>query len=175
MKSFKLFWTAHKWTGLALSVLFVCSAGTGLLLLLKKRVAWIQPVTQVGAPGEVSEFITIDAALDAAFALGDEELRSVDDVDRIDVRPSKRLYKIRSKNLTEVQVCAVTGEVLSHATRRSDLIEQIHDGSFFAGWVHDWVMPLVSLGMLFLVGSGVWLWLEPKYRRHRRRLGRTRR
>ncbi|MCP3904842.1 MAG: PepSY domain-containing protein [Planctomycetes bacterium] len=175
MRSFKLFWTAHKWTGFALSAILVCTATTGLLLLLKKQFDWIQPPTRQGAPGEVADFITIDDALAAAFASGNESFRSFDDIDRIDVRPAKRVYKIRSRHHAEIQVCAVSGQVLAVETRRSDLIEQIHDGSFVAGWFHDWVMPVFSGGMLFLVGSGLWLWIEPKVRRHRRRLGRSRR
>ena len=47
--------------------------------------------------------------------------------------------------------------------------EAIHDGSFFADWVHDCVMLVAPFGLIFLVSSGLYLWLAPKYRKRRRR------
>ena len=68
----------------------------------------------------------------------------------------------------------MTGEILStRKVRRSDLIEQIHDGSFWADWVHEWVMPVVSFALLFMVFSGLWLWIEPSVRKRRRKKRQT--
>ncbi|MEM7229038.1 MAG: PepSY domain-containing protein, partial [Planctomycetota bacterium] len=121
--------------------------------------------------GTVQDFIPFQRVVDAVLAAGDPAFATVDDIDRIDVRPDKRVHKVRSRNgFAEIQVDAVTGEILSQGNvRRSDLIESIHDGSFFGGWMHDWVMPLVSIALLFLIGSGFWLWIEPMVRRARRR------
>ena len=47
MSSFKFFWTVHKWTGLIAAAFFACTATTGFLLLIKKKVDWIQPPTPV--------------------------------------------------------------------------------------------------------------------------------
>ena len=169
IKSFKFFWTAHKWTGIISALLFVIIACTGFMLLIKKRSDWIQPPTQIGAPGVVAEFISVDAAVQAVLAQQHVDFQSVSDVDRIDVRVEDRVYKITSRhNYTEIQVCAVTGNVLSTSWRPSDLFEDIHDGSFFGGWVHDWIMPIVPAALLFLVCSGIWLWIEPIVRRRRR-------
>ena len=92
------------------------------------------------------------------------------DIDRVDVRPDKRLYKVLSAHhYAEMQLCAVTGEVLGVSWRPSDLLENIHDGSFCGNWAHDWHMPAVSAALLFLVCSGMWLWIEPALYRRRRR------
>jgi uncharacterized iron-regulated membrane protein len=168
MRSFKLFWNLHKWTGLVLALVFACTAVTGFLLLIKKRVDWIQPPTQTGAAGDVEQFIGVDELVQAVLAQGHPDFRTFDDIDRVDFRPGKRVHKVRSRHHhAEIQVCAVTGEVLGVGTRPSDLLESIHDGSFFGDWAHDWVMPVVSAGLLFLVCTGVFLWLEPKVRRRR--------
>lgn len=66
-------------------------------------------------------------------------------------------------------MCAITDRILGQDWRPSDLLEDIHDGSFFGGWVHDWVMPIVPMTLLFLVFSGIWLWIEPIVRKRRRR------
>ena len=93
----------------------------------------------------------------------------IDDVDRVDFRPGRRVFKVQSVHgHAEIQVCAVTGNVLHVDVRRSDLLEDIHDGSFFGEWVHSWLMPLACLGLAFLAFSGLWLWIEPKVRKRRR-------
>lgn len=172
MRSFKFFWNTHKWTGILLSSVLATTAVTGFLLLLKKDFGWIQPPTSVGTEGEPGDFISFAALLEAASASGHPDFAELSDIDRIDVRPGKRVAKVRSAhNHSEVQIDLVTGAVLGAGVmrRNSDLIEQIHDGSFFGDAVHSWFMPAVSVGLLFMVCSGLWLWYEPKLRRRRRR------
>lgn len=170
MKTFKYFWRLHKWTGLSLAIVFAVTSVTGFLLLVKKKYDWIQPPTLVGEEGGIESFITNQELFRIVFTLDHPEFQSLDDIDRVDFRPGKRVFKVRSSSFHEIQVDAVTGEILGEVKyRRSDLLETIHDGSFFADWFHDWVMPVVTCGLLFLVFSGTWLWLEPKYRRHKRR------
>ena len=62
MKSFKLFWTAHKWTGIVLAIVFASTAVTGFLLLVKKEFAWIQPPTNTGT-GVLGAGTVLDASL----------------------------------------------------------------------------------------------------------------
>ena len=170
MRSFKLFWNIHKWTGITIAVVVTITASTGFLLLMKKRVAWIQPPTQVGASGTEQDLITMQTMFRGVFMSGHPDFKSIDDIDRVDFRPEQRVFKVHSKhNYSEIQVCAITGDVLSIAWRPSDLFEDIHDGSFWAKWWHDWIMPAIALALLLMVGSGVWLWIEPSRRRWRRR------
>lgn len=168
MSSFKFFWTTHKWVGIIIAVILANIAVTGFLLLFKKRSNWIQPPAQEGvAPGELS--VSFDSLLEALRSVEEAEVETWEDVDRLDVRPDKGMAKVRCLNGWEVQVDTATGEVLQVMYRRSDLIEQIHDGSFYADWAHGWLWPATSVCILFLVFSGFWLWLEPKYRKAKRR------
>ncbi len=169
MKTFKFFWTTHKWTGIVLAAVFAVTAVTGFLLLVKKKYEWIQPPTMSGEAGEVEDFITNQELFDIVLGQGHPEFQSMDDIDRVDFRPGKRVFKVRSNSYYEIQVDAITGAVLHTAYRRSDWLETIHDGSFFADWFHEWGMPVASVGLLFLAFSGLWLWLEPKYRRRQRK------
>ena len=62
----------------------------------------------------------------------------------------------------------MTGAILSGPVpRRSDLIERIHDGSFFGDWAHGWVMPATAIALLVLVVTGIWVWVTPILRRKR--------
>ncbi len=168
MKTFKFFWTTHKWFGIILAIFFLNIAVTGFLLLIKKQVAWIQPVENRGVAR--NEFgIAFDDIISACREHPELEIRSWEDVNRLDVRPGKGMLKVRANNDWEAQIDIATGDVLQIAFRRSDIIESIHDGSFFADWMHTWLWPALALSLIFLAFSGYWIWLEPKYRRAKRR------
>ena len=68
-----------------------------------------------------------------------------------------------------MQVDLGTGQVLQTAYRRSDLIESIHDGSFFAGdWTKLGLFLPAGLVLLFLWISGLWMWWVPFIAKRRR-------
>lgn len=170
MSSFKLFWNLHKWTGIIAALFFAVTATTGFMLLIKKRVVWIQPPTMDGGEGGIESFITNQELFEIVFSQDHPDFKTLTDIDRVDLRPNNNIFKVRSEhNHSELQISAVTGEVLNSSWRPSDLIEQIHDGSFLSDWIHDWVMPVVSFALLFMVFSGLWLWIEPGIRKRRRK------
>jgi uncharacterized iron-regulated membrane protein len=167
MKVYKLFWDTHKWVGIALSVVFFNMAVTGMLLLVKKKYDWIQPPTREGAAGSPEDFITNQQLFETVLSLGHEDFLSIEDIDRVDFRPGKRVHKVHSvHNYSEIQVDAVTGAVLNNEMRVSDMLEKIHDGSFFGTWVHDWFMPMAAFCLFFLTGSGLYLWAAPLIRKN---------
>ena len=104
--------------------------GSGLLLQSKKHWGWVQPAEDRGTgtrPGDRSR--RHPGALGTVPGMN---VQSWDDVNRLDVRPGRGMVKAWLMNGYEVQVDLGTGRVLQTAYRRSDLIETIHDGSFFA-------------------------------------------
>ena len=85
-----------------------------------------------------------------------------DDVNRLDVRLGRGVVKVWLMNGYEVQVDLGTGRVLQTAYRRSDLIESIHDGSFFAGdWTKLGLFLPSGIVVLLLWLSGMWMWWVP--------------
>jgi hypothetical protein len=85
-----------------------------------------------------------------------------DEINRIDVRPGRGLAKVSLHSGWEAQVDLGTGRVMQTAYRRSDLIESIHDGSFFAGdWTKLGLFLPTGMVLLFLWGSGLWLFVVP--------------
>ena len=85
------------------------------------------------------------------------------------VRPGKGVVKVRGKNGWEVQVDTKTGEVLQTAIRRSDLIESIHDGSYFHESLKLWVFLPSGVVLAALVITGVHLFSLPHMARRKRR------
>jgi len=140
---------------------------TGLFLLLKKDVAWIQPPTQRGDSTELG--LSFDEVLEIAKTVPEAEIESWHDVDRLDVRPSKGMLKVRGVNRWEVQIDAKSGEVLQVAFRRSDLIESLHDGSFFHDRVKLWLFLPSAVVLLALWITGIYLFLLPYLIRRKRK------
>ena len=173
MKFSKLNRDIHRWGSIIVAVPIVVIATTGVILQWKKEVSWIQPPSQESS--DVSLSIGFDQLLGIATTISEAEIRSWDDVDRLDVRPSKGIVKVRSKNRWEIQIDTNSGEVLQVAFRRSDLIESIHDGSFFHDQVKLWIFFPVGLVLLVLWATGLYLFFLPYYAKwkHKRRAGPT--
>ena len=84
------------------------------------------------------------------------------------------MLKVRCKNRWEVQLDAKPGEVLQVAYRRSDMVESIHDGSFFLDQFKLWVFLPAGLILAVLAITGLHLFSLPhlaKLRRRRKKLG----
>lgn len=168
MKSYKVFWELHKWIGVLLSIVLINISVTGLFLLQKKQHEWIQPATRTGQEGATADFVSMQRVFDAVLDCNHPDFPAVSAIDRIDFRPGKRVHKVRSKTRhAEIQIDAVTGKVLNIATRPSDFLEQLHDGSVLGEWMHGKVMPGVAVANIILVVSGLYLWLGPKLKRRR--------
>ena len=86
----------HKWGGILFAIVLVNLSVTGILLLVKKDFAWIQPPTSTGAEGDPARFITPAALFAIVLAQGHPAFRVLDDIDRVDFRPGKRVYKVQS-------------------------------------------------------------------------------
>ena len=149
----------HRWGTVLIAVPLLVVIVSGIFLQLKKESSWIQPPTKRGAGGDPS--ISFDAILAAARGVEAAEVESWDDVDRLDVRPGKGVVKVRGKAGVEVQVDTTTGDVLQVARRRSDLIEQIHDGSWFHDSVKLWVFLPAAIILFVMWLTGIYLWLLP--------------
>ena len=140
---------------------------SGIFLQLKKESDWIQPPTAAGVGGDPS--ITFDAILAAAAGVEQAGIEGWEDVDRLDVRPGKGVVKVRGIHGVEVQVDTTTGDVVQVMRRRSDLIEQLHDGSWFHDKVKLWIFLPTAFILLTMWLTGVYLWLLPHLLRRERR------
>jgi len=161
--------TLHRWGAVLIALPLLVVVGSGILLQLKKESDWIQPPTRKGSGGSPS--IPFERILAAAATVPEADVRTWDDVDRLDVRPSKGVVKVRAKSGWEGQVDATNGEVLQAAVRRSDVIEAIHDGSFFHENVKLWIFLPAALVLAGLWFTGIYLFFLPSLQR---RKGRTR-
>ena len=152
----------HRWAGVITALPFIIITVTGMMLLLKKDIAWIQPATQKGSSKELS--LSFDEILTSVNQVKEVNIKSWNDIDRLDIRPNKGIIKIRGKNDWEVQLDSKSAEVLQVAMRRSDLIESIHDGSFFHKSVKLWLFLPVSILLILVWISGLYLFIKRSFR-----------
>lgn len=158
--------TIHKWGSIIIAVPLLVVFVTGILLLVKKEFSVLQPPTARGV--EQVPTIAFAKVLDVAKTIKSAEIASWEDVDRLDVRPGRGIIKIRSNNRVEIQIDASNGEVLHVAQRNSDLIESIHDGTFFEKNANLWLMLPVAITALLLLITGVILFFLPYMKKRRR-------
>lgn len=141
--------------------------GTGVLLLLKKDIEWIQPASVKGVGNQpLISFETIMNSVRSTNNGGDIEWT---DINRIDVRPSKGLVKVRLKNNWELQLDATSGHILAENYRRSDIIEAIHDGSFFHKKAKLGVFLPSAVILLFLWITGIYLFVVTEISKYKKR------
>lgn len=157
----------HRWIGLLASVFLLIISSTGFLLALKANLAWMRPPEVKGTEiNDLSEVISPGKAAESAFAVGRPELRAPKDIDRIDYRPKSNIFKIVSKQgYLEIQVDGSSGKVLSESMRVDQLTENIHDLSFFADWIHQYILPGVAIFLFCLALSGIIIFATPIFRR----------
>ncbi len=154
-------WTrkGHRWGAMLVAIPVLVVISTGLLLQVKKQSAWIQPPTQKGVAAALT--LSFDEILSIAAEVPLANITGWDDIDRLDVRPGKGVVKVRGKNRWEVQIDSTTGEVLMVAYRRSDLIESLHDGTWFLRDAKLWVFLPSGIVLLVLWITGIYLWILP--------------
>lgn len=149
----------HRWGAIATALPFLVVIVTGLLLQLKKQLPWVQP------PEQRTEHrvptVSMQQIFEAARSVPQAKIVSWEDIDRLDVRPGKGIVKVAAVNHWEIQVDLATGAVLQSAYRRSDLIEQMHDGSWFHESAKLWLFLPSALVVLGLWGTGIYLFVLP--------------
>ena len=146
----------HYWGAFIVSLPVIIIIISGILLQLKKDVSWIQPKTKVGSESNLPS-VTFDQILEAAKKSNNAQINSWSDIDRLDVRIDKGIVKVKTKNNWEIQIDTDNAKILSEAYRRSDIIENFHDGSWFNDKVKKWIFLPSGIILLVLWLTGVYL------------------
>lgn len=167
MRAQKLFRRLHYWGAAIAGIPVVIILGTGILLQLKKNLSWVQPTEVRGSAGDPG--VSFDQLLALAQSVPEAEVRTWQDIPRIEGRPQKGLIKLVSTNNHEIQIDLVKGTVLHAGHRRSDIIEAIHDGSFFHSAAKLWVFLPAGIILFGLWCTGLYLFLLPFIAKRRQR------
>jgi len=137
--------------------------------MLKKEIDWIQPPTERGVVSNQMPEVSYARLLEVSQSRPEAGISQWSDIDRIDMRPGKGLAKVISRTGWEVQIDTSNAAVLSANYRRSDVIESIHDGSYFADWTKLFLFLPVGLLLILMWGTGIYLFFRTEILKSRKR------
>lgn len=160
----------HRWGAILIALPFLIVLITGLFLQVKKEFSWIQPPTQKGSISYQTPNISFEDVLAISKAAPDAGIKTWEDIDRLDVRPDDGTVKVRSTEGWELQVDLGTGEILSSMRRRSDVIEAIHDGSWFHDQAKLWIFLPSAIVVTILWITGIYLFCLPYIAKRKNRI-----
>ena len=156
----------HHWGSIVIAIPLVVMIGAGIFLQLKKEIDWIQPPSRTGVVTNQVPPTTVAELFEAAAGVSEAGINTWSDLDRVDFKPDRGIIKFISKSRWEVQVDTTTAEVLQVSYRRSDLIETIHDGSFFAGDATKLYLFLpAGIALLVLWLTGLYMFFLPYFKK----------
>ncbi len=171
-KILRIFRKIHRTTGALLFIFFFFISITGLILGWKKNsYGVILPKTQKGTTAELKDWLPVDSLHTiACTALHDLVSPGLSlELDRIDMRKQKGSVKfLFVDSYYEVQLDGATGKILSVAQRRSDFLENVHDGSILDrylgtdGYIKLVYTTVMGISLLLFTITGFWLWYGPK-------------
>lgn len=170
----------HRFSTLILFLFLLIIGLSGIILGWKKNSGeLILPPTYSGTSTDLSEWLPLDSIYMIAFQAVAESVSPdfPEELDRIDIRKDKGVAKVRfRKNHLEVQVDGATGKILHTGKRRSDLFEDIHDGSIIDNLLGSpngefklIYTSLMGLALLTFNITGLWLYLASGNRRNKKK------
>lgn len=177
-KILRVFRKIHRITGALLFVFFFFVSVTGLLLGWKKNSGGlILPESYKGTSSDLKDWLPIDSLYNNACKYLHDSVSSElsTDLERIDIRKDIGMVKfVFTDNFWGIQLDGSTGNLLHIERRRSDFIENIHDGSildyFFETGKEQIKLvytTIMGLALLTFTTTGFWLWFGPKRMRRK--------
>jgi len=171
-KTLRIFRKVHRMTGASLFAFFFIVSITGLLLGWKKNTGgFLLAPTIEGSSTDLKEWLPMDSLHSIACRVLHDSV-SADlslDLDRIDIRKEKGVVKfVFTEHYWGIQLDGATGKLLQIERRRSDFVENIHDGSILDNYLGtNGIIKLIyttvmGIALLIFTITGFWLWYGPK-------------
>jgi uncharacterized iron-regulated membrane protein len=168
----RIFRKIHRSMGAVLFVFFFIVSITGLLLGWKKNSGgYLLPDSVQGTSKNLNEWLSIDSLHNIATTYFVDSVApgASTKLERIDIRNEKGMVKfVFEHDFLGLQLDGVTGKILLVEKRRSDFVENIHDGSiidkhFGTGNIIKLIYTSVmGIALLLFTVTGFWLWYGPK-------------
>lgn len=180
-KRLRTFRKIHRFMGACLFIFFFVLSISGLLLGWKKNSqGMILPKSYQGISTNYEDWKSLDElhknAVKIAHTQIDPNLSL--ELERIDVRPNNGMVKfVFAQDYWGIQLDLTTGKLLHIERRKSDFVENIHDGSildYIFGTDGEYLKlvytSIMGLSLLTFTVTGFWLWFGPKLLRKERDL-----
>lgn len=158
------FW--HRWISVVVALPFAVILISGILLATRSFNSWMMPEYDAASASELK--ISFDQILEAVRAEKIAGMSSWSDVSQIDVRPKLGEIRVRAKrDHWEVVLDGSNGRVLGVGQRRVAWFTSLHQGALFGEATRYGIFLTSAFGMLFLLVSGLLIFLKPYFRRYK--------
>ncbi len=154
----------HYALGIVVIAPWMIVAASGVLLQIRYEVPWVMPQLHKGI-GRVPT-VEFEDVLASARLLPNAGVKDWKDVWRVYVYPNRGIISIRAKNRQQIQFDAQTGELLDVSVRRTDFIEDIHEGKWMG--MNLWLFLPVHFASTLLWMLGVFLWGRSLFSRRKK-------
>ena len=167
----------HRKIAIFLFAFFFVISTTGFLLGWKKKTGLLAP-TQNGISANSAEWLTVDSLnkLAVKYLHDSVDAGLSPDLDRIDIRPNKGIVKfVFANHYWGLQIDCASGKLLLIEQRKSDFIEDIHDGTILDKILSTdeksmlGYTTIMGISLFMLTATGFWLWYGPKRLRKSKR------
>lgn len=172
-KILRLFRKVHRTVGALLFAFFFFVSVTGILLGWKKHTGGLLlPESYEGTSTDLRDWLPIDSLHKTACKILHDSVSAdlSQELERIDIRKDKGMVKfVFNDHFWGIQLDGTTGKLLHIERRRSDFIENIHDGSildYYFGTSDEQIKTvytsIMGLSLMTFTITGFWLWYGPK-------------
>ncbi|GHD75701.1 PepSY domain-containing protein [Vogesella fluminis] len=150
-----------------LGLVILVTTLSGLFITFKKDLEYLQPASRKGEKGEISQFLPPEQIANIVLALKLPEAKSLDDINRIELRPGKRMWKVRLEQTSEfsspreLQIDAINGKVLNDGLRGDQLWMDVHSFMVFGKVTSYTAMILAGITLFWLILTGYYLFFYP--------------
>jgi multidrug resistance efflux pump len=142
--------------------MFIAVTGLVLVYMIPLGVA---DELRMGKEASPDQAIPMEKVVSIAVSQDLPGADSVEDIFRIEYRPSANVYQVRFNNGQGVQMDVSTGKVLSTNPDYSTFLITLHDGSFFGNWYRYSALTFAGLSLILLSFSGYYMVGYPFYKR----------
>jgi uncharacterized iron-regulated membrane protein len=147
---------SHRIVALSITIPLLFIALSGVVLQLRNQFEWIQPETISQKLDPLQSYISIEAATRGI---------SIENVEQIILRPAKGNLSIRLKDGLEIQMHPQTGAILKKSMRRTNLLIDLHQGSWLGNIGQYGIHFITGILLFFLIISGIMIYPFPRIRR----------
>ena len=142
----------HRWIALFIIIPLFITTATGVLLLLRHQVEWVQPSSL--KLSHVAHWATIEQVLTELKNDPRTHRYKWQDMGSVIYKPSKGVIQLRTRDDQLIQLDGTSAEILSIAPRRTSWLIQLHEGTYWGKAMRLYVFLPAALGLLLLLISG---------------------
>ncbi|PCJ16415.1 MAG: hypothetical protein COB02_16245 [Candidatus Cloacimonadota bacterium] len=153
----------HRIIGLLIIIPMTITVCTGILLILRSYIPWVQPASiKQDIP---KSWISIEQTYKVLLNQPKSLVKNWKDIKSIKISPSKGLIQVRTKQGLQIQINGGNGKILEIAPRRSSFLIKLHEGSYWSSNIRDFIVMPSSIGLLLLILTGIILLIKHKNRK----------